>query len=43
MWTKKDSDVTFNANRQGAQIQTPALAKYRMERWGFIQASYKFD
>lgn len=44
MWTKKDSDVIYNANLQGARVEDPALAKYRMERWGtFVQASYKFD
>ncbi|MHB0773362.1 outer membrane beta-barrel protein [Bradyrhizobium sp. 1.29L] len=44
MWTRKDSNVTYNANLQGERVQEPALAKYRMERWGtFVQASYKFD
>nr|WP_084801646.1 outer membrane beta-barrel protein [Bradyrhizobium sp. Ec3.3] len=47
MWTKNDSDVTFNCSGcdgPGTLDQDHALAKYNMERWGtFFQASYKFD
>ncbi|WP_284274758.1 outer membrane beta-barrel protein [Bradyrhizobium iriomotense] len=47
MWTKNDSDVTYNCsgcNGPGTLVQTPLLAKYSMERWGtFLQASYRFD
>nr|WP_024512901.1 outer membrane beta-barrel protein [Bradyrhizobium sp. ARR65] len=44
MWTRKDSEGNLNVNSEHDRVQIPALAKFRMERWGtFLQASYKID